>query len=114
MIINILVKVFSIILGLTVLIKTYHDFKKHRENLVMFLFWMVAWSLIIVATLFPSTVTLLIERISGKGVGIGTFIGVAFIFVFFVTYRIYIKANRLEQKIKDIVVKIGLKDLDNI
>lgn len=108
----VLVKVFSILLGLTVISKSYHDYKKHKENLLMFLFWTLAWSAIIVASIFPNIVFSLAGRISGNGIGIGTFFGVAFVFLFFITYRVYIKANRLEQNIKDIVMKLGLKDIE--
>jgi len=104
-------KIFSIIIGLTVISKTYHDFKKNYESLTMFLFWSLIWFAIMITALFPDLFVRLIEKVSGNGVGLGTFAGIAFIFLLFVTYRVYIKANRLERKIHDIVMKIGLREV---
>ena len=111
--ISIIAKIISLLLGMTVIFKTYLDFKKGRENIVMFGFWVVAWSSIMVVSLFPNILFYLIGLVGRNGVGVGTLIGVVFVFLFFVTYRIYVKANRLEQKIRDIVIKIGLDQEEN-
>ena len=111
MIIIALVKIFSIIIGLTAISKTYYDYKKHRESMVMFLFWTITWVLIVTASLFPSLIISFISKNGDNGVGAGTFIGVAFVFVFFIAYRVYVKANRLEQDIKRIVMELGTKDI---
>lgn len=108
----IITKIIAIIIGLMVISKTYHDFKKHNENLTMLLFWCITWLAIITAALFPDAFIKFVERVSGNGVGIGTFVGIAFVFLFFITYRVYTKANRLENQIKDIVLKLGLKDIE--
>lgn len=108
----ILIKILSLFLGVTVISKTYLDFKKGRENIIMFLFWTIAWILIMYAAIQPGKIYSLMQNFSKENIGIGTFGGVAFVFLFFVTYRVYTKANRLEQKIHDIVMRIGLKDIE--
>jgi hypothetical protein len=108
----ILAKIFSVILGLTVVTKTYYDFKKGNENIVMFSFWIITWISIMVISIDPNLVVTIANRIGDNGVGIGTFLGIAFVFLFYVTYRIYAKANRLERTLRDLVIKIGLKDLN--
>jgi hypothetical protein len=107
-------KIIAIVIGLTVLTKTYHDFKKHYESLTMLLFWFIIWITIIAAALLPDFFVNLATRISGNGVGVGTFAGIAFIFLLFITYRVYTKANRLENKIHDMVMKLGLKDIEEL
>lgn len=108
----IITKIFAIILALTVITKTFHDYRKKREILSTFLFWTVAWILIVYVALKPSLFYNLLSKMSNENIGIGTFVGIAFIFLFYITYRVYMKANRMERQIRDIVMKIGIKDID--
>lgn len=107
-----ILKILSLILGLVVITKTIHDYKKKKESFIMFLFWMIIWIAIIILGMFP----LLIDRINliigGAGSGVNTFIGAAIVFLFFITYRVYTKANRIERQIHDMVMKLGLKNID--
>ena len=107
------VKIISLALGLMVISKTYLDYKKKNESFFMFFFWTVAWIGIIIVSLFPEIINDALAISRAQRVGTGTFVGVALVFLFFVIYRVYIKANRLEKKIQKMVTKLGLKDLDN-
>ncbi|MFA6423034.1 MAG: DUF2304 domain-containing protein [Patescibacteria group bacterium] len=104
-------KVFSIILGLMVISKTLLDFKKKQESLIMFIFWTVTWAIIIYLGLFPAEIDKTINRLGMNKTGTGTFFGMSLVFLFFVIYRVYHKANRLELKLKDMTMKLGLKDV---
>lgn len=105
-------KIIAILLAILVITKTIYDYKKHQEVLLTMMFWIAAWICIVYISLKPDILYNLMTTSSRSGVGIGTVFGIAFIFLFFVTYRIYVKANRLEQKIKDMVMKIGIKDIE--
>jgi len=105
-------KIIAVLVGLTVISKSYHDLKKHYESLVMFLFWLFTWSAIIAATILPDVFLRLADKVSKNGIGVGTFAGIAFIFLLFITYRVYTKANRLEKKLHDMVMKLGLKEIE--
>lgn len=107
------VKIISLILGLMVISKTYLDYKKRNESLVMFLFWTLAWIIIIAISLFPEIIDEALQLSKAQRIGTGTFLGIAIVFLFFVIYRVYIKANRLEKKIHDIAIKLALKELDD-
>ncbi|MEI8061170.1 MAG: DUF2304 domain-containing protein [Candidatus Berkelbacteria bacterium] len=109
----IITKIIAILLALMVISKTFSDYKKHRESLTMFLFWTLAWLFIAYVALRPTIFYTFVTKMSDEHIGSGTFVGIAFIFLFFITYRVYIKANRLEQQIRDIVMKIGIKDIDD-
>ncbi len=104
-------KILAIILAAMVISKTYLDLKKHREVLTTFLFWTIAWIAVVYVALDPGLFIKIVNKLSDSGTGFGTFFGLAFIFLFFITYRIYTKANRLEQQIKEIVMKIGIKEI---
>lgn len=108
----IVIRLITIIITLTVLSKTYMDYKKGRETLSMFLFWIITWSIVVALALWPSVYFNLQNYFQGFGVGVVTFIGLLFIFLFFVTYRVYVKAQRLERQLKDLVVKLGIKDIE--
>jgi hypothetical protein len=104
-------KIFSIIISLVVITKTTYDFKKKNESLVMFLFWLITWIAVIVIALFPYLIEKINLLIGGAGSGINSFIGAAFIFMFFIVYRIYTKTNRLENQLHQMVLNIGLRDI---
>ena len=108
----ILVKLICLFLGLTVIAKTYIDYKRKYESLTVFLFWTLTWIVIIYASLQPAQIYQFVQSLSRENIGLGTFGGIAFIFIFYLTYRVYIKANRLEQKLHDVVIEIGLKEID--
>lgn len=105
-------KVLSIILGLVVISKAYLDFKKKNDGLFMFLFWVITWLSVILFSLYPSLIDRINQFVGEEGSSVNTFIGAAFVFLLFVTYRVYTKANRLEKQIHEMTMKLGLKDLD--
>jgi hypothetical protein len=109
----VIIKLLSLILGLTVICKTYYGYKKHQESLATFLFWSFTWLTIIYASIEPQKIYAVMQSFNKNNIGLGTFGGIAFIFLFYVTYRVYTKANRLERKLHDIVTKLGLKEIEN-
>ena len=105
-------KILAIFLAILVITKTYYDYRKHQESLVTFLFWSLAWIGIAYVAIMPGVFYGFMQKMKNENVGIGTFIGTAFVFLFFITYRIYTKANRIEKQIHEVTMKLGLKDLD--
>lgn len=108
----ILAKIISVILGVLVITKTLTDYRRKQEGLTMVIFWLSAWTAIVILALFPILVEKINLLIGQQGTGINTFLGASFVFLFFVTYRIYTKAERMERKMHDLVMKLGLKDLE--
>lgn len=106
-------KIFAVSLTLLVIFKAYHDYKKKNDSIVALLFWTLTWLFIAYVALKPELFYYFVSKMSNENVGIGTFVGVAFISLFYITYRIYIKASRLERQIRDIVMKFGIKDIED-
>lgn len=104
-------KIISLFLGSLVLTKSYHDYKKGVENTVMFIFWSSAWLIVIILALFPEIIELLIKKTGGQRTGIGTIFGMSLVFLFYVTYRIYLKAQKIEQNLQKLTRCVGLKEL---
>lgn len=91
-----------------VVIKSYLSYRSRQESLIMFVFWSATWVGIMVIAFYPEVITTLL----GNGrVGIGTLLSIALVFVYFVVYRIYVKADRIEKRMNDIVRSQALKDL---
>jgi small membrane protein len=103
-------KIFSILLGAITIAKSYVDFRSRLESLQMFLFWTLTWTLIIIVALFPTLVDLLLNAFGPERAGLGTFFGMAIVFLFFVVYRIYVKIERMEKKLTRTIQELALRD----
>jgi len=103
-------KVFSILLGAIVIAKSYVDFRSRLESLHMFLFWTLTWLLIIIVALFPGLVDLLLSAFGRERAGLGTFFGMAIVFLFFVVYRIYVKIEGMQQELTRTIQELALRD----
>jgi hypothetical protein len=103
-------KIFAVILGFIVLAKSYVDFRSRIESLQVFLFWTLTWATIIILAVFPSIIDEILELAGGPGVGLGTFFGMAIVFLFFIVYRIYVKLELVEQKLIRTIQELALRD----
>src|ERR1043166_9113721 len=103
-------KIFSLVQAAIALSKSYVDFRSKIESLRMFVFWIVTWTAIIVIALFPSIIDLLISSFGGGRTGLGTFFGMGLVFLFFLVYRMYVKIERLEQKLTKTIQELALRE----
>ena len=107
---SIAAKVFSLVLAIIALSKSYVDFRGRRESFSMLVFWTGTWVLIIVFALFPSLVDVLLSFSGSERVGLGTFFGMALVFLYFIVYRLYVKLERIEQNLIKVVQELALRD----
>ncbi len=105
----IIIKVLALLLSGLVIAKSYLAYRQRQESLVMFLFWTVTWLLILTIAFYPELITVVIGE---RKVGVGSFLGVALVFVYFVVYRIYVKADRIEKKLQQMTRQLALKEMD--
>jgi hypothetical protein len=103
-------KVFSVALALIAITKSYLGFRAKIESLQLFVFWLLTWSGVIVIALFPGIVDLVILYFGGGRTGLGTFFGMALVFLFFIVYRIYLKLERIEQGLTRTIQELALRD----
>lgn len=103
-------KLFSVLLALIVISKSYVELRSRSESLQIFLFWLVTWTAIVIVALFPSILDVLIELFGGGRTGLGTFFGMGLVFLFFLVYRIYVKLARIEQKLIQTVREIAMRE----
>jgi len=102
-------KIFSLVLAVVVISRSISDFRSRKESLIMAIFWSAIWLAIAVLAFYPQLIDIIADRLDNR-TGIGTFNGIALVFIMFVCYRIYAKAHRVEQGLRKVATKIGLKD----
>jgi hypothetical protein len=106
----IFVKIFSLALALIAISKSYVDFRARIESLQMFVVWSLIWITVVAVALFPPIVDIIIAYSASGRAGLGTFFGMGLVFVLFVVYRIYVKLERVEQKLAKTIQELALKD----
>jgi hypothetical protein len=74
----------------------------------MFLLWTLIWIGIVIVAMFPDMVATLVTAGGGR-VGIGTFLGLVIVFLFFLVYRMYVKMEAMQQKLAVVVQEIALR-----
>ena len=105
-------KVFSFVLAVIAISKSYVDFRARLESLQIFLFWVFTWLGIVVVALFPSIIDYILGSFGGGRAGLGTVFGMGLVFVYFLAYRIYVKIGRVEQKLTKTVQELALREGD--
>lgn len=96
----IIAKVFALVLALLVVARSITDFRNKRESLQMTIFWIIVWVAVVILAVFPSFINIVISALGGSRTGLGTIFGMAIVFVLFISYRIYVKANRIEKQLE--------------
>src|SRR5262245_59573949 len=102
-------KLLAVILAVIVVSKSYLDFRSRVESLQLFLFWAFMWAVIVTTALFPGVVDVVIQHL-GTGTGVGTFLGMAVVLLFFLVYRIYAKLERLEHILTKAIQETALRE----
>lgn len=103
-------KFFAVLLGAIVISKSYVDFRAKAESFKILVLWVMAWLGIVVIALFPSIIDILISTFGGGRTGLGTFFGMCLVFLFFIVYRIYVKIDRMEQKLTKTIQELALRE----
>jgi hypothetical protein len=107
-----LIKCIAIVLAAVAITKTYLDYRKRLEPLLMFVFWTVVWISATVVIVFPGLIYQLIDYSQDRSVTIGALTGLAFIFMLYIVYRVYAKVARVEYQFTELVRKITLAEKD--
>jgi len=105
---TILAKIFAAVFAIVVLSRSIVDYRDRKESLEMTVFWIAVWLGISAIAFFPSLVDDAIKLFGGNRSGLGTVFGMGIVFVMFISYRIYVKANRIEKNLSEISRKYAL------
>ena len=108
----ILARILATLFAILVVARSFTDYRNKKESLVMTLFWVLVWLVILSFAYYPTLVDLSIKILGGSRTGLGTVFGMGMIFVLFISYRIYLKANRVEKQMELVIRELALNDLD--
>ncbi|AKM82193.1 TPA: DUF2304 domain-containing protein [Candidatus Berkelbacteria bacterium] len=106
-----LVKILSLFFGVIVIAKTMTDFKKKEENWQVFLFWIIVWLGVIFVAFNPAIINEMVLKLSNRSITVGQIVGIGFVFMLYILYRVYVKAHRQEKQFSRLIRKIALMDL---
>ncbi|MBI4032668.1 DUF2304 family protein [Candidatus Berkelbacteria bacterium] len=95
-----------------VIAKSFDEFRRGREPWPVFMAWFTMWSAVVVIAVFPELTDWVRERLFGPQSGLGTIFGIAIVLLLFLSYRIYLKAERVERTLNQLISDLALHELD--
>lgn len=104
----ILIKILTILIAFISVSKTYLDYRKKHESKAMFIFWTIVWSVVTVIITFPILIDRVVAYTRDRSITISSLIGMSFVFMLYIIYRIYTKAARIEYRQNELIRKLGL------
>ena len=105
-------RVFVVVFSVLVISKSYLSFREKKESLTMTVFWTITWLTICAITFFPELIDQALGSPRAKG-GVGTVLGIGLVFIYFVIYRVYVKAHRIEKHINRMIREIALEKAED-
>lgn len=97
------------IVAVVVIARSFEDWRRGRDSWPIFLFWTVAAAGILAVALFPQLVDWAIAKLGGERTGIGTIFGLGLVFLFYLSYRIFVKADRVEKDLTKLTRELALR-----
>ena len=83
-------------------------FKKGHLNGIEISSWIIIWFTVILIVIFPEVIRVYAESFAVSRV-LDLLIGGAFVVIFIMVGSVYVRTNRIEKKVEDLVRKIVLK-----
>lgn len=93
------------------LIKSFDEFRRGREPWPVFAVWVIAWGSIVLVAIFPQITDWVRLHILGPDAGIGTIVGIAIVFLLFLCYRLYLKSERTERTLNQLISDLAISEL---
>jgi hypothetical protein len=100
------------IIGIIVISKSILDVREKQENWQVSLFWLLLFLAIIFVAFDPMIIESALVKLGKTSFTIGQIVGVGFVFVLYIVYRVYVKANRIEKQLNLLTRKIALLKLE--
>lgn len=99
------------VVAVVVIARSFEDWRKGKDSWPILLFWTVAAGGILTVSLFPQTVDWAIAKLGGQRTGVGTIFGLGLVFLFYLSYRIFVKADRVEKDLTKLTRELALRGI---
>ena len=102
----------QIIVSIFVLIVVFRLTKKFKDRVIKtseFIDWLLIWTVVLIVFWLPQTTSYL-ALLFGIGRGVDLAIYIAVLIVFYLIFRLYLKADKQQKEITKIVRHLALKD----
>ncbi len=88
--------------------RAFLRFRAKKINIKELIFWTLIWTVVTIAVFTPGK-TALLAKLLGMGRGFDAMTFIAVVTLFYVVYRLYVKANESEQVITELTREIALR-----
>ena len=102
-----LYQILVAIVAILAIFLVFDRFRRKRTSIPTFLMWVVLWVLIAIFAIMPETSNVL-AKIIGIGRGLDLILIFAIIGSYYLIFRVYLKLEKIEQDITELVRKISM------
>jgi len=103
-----IISIIMIVFALFAYAAVIHRVRKGEITKGEFIFWSIVWIAVIVVALIPSFAAE-IANFFGIGRGVDVLIYISILALFYLIFRVYVKLEKLEQEITQLVRKLAKK-----
>ena len=105
-------EIIQVLALIFVLFALSRAFLRHRDNEISvfeLILWSVIWAGVLIIAFIPD-VTFILSRIAGIQRGIDAIIYISIVFLFYMLFRAYVRMEKIEQNITEMVRQVALMD----
>ena len=104
-----LIQIIGIIISIFAISRVLLQVRRNTMTIESALFWIFIWLAVILAVVFPSTLSHL-ANLTGVGRGVDVIIYLSIIALFYMVYRSYVKMENMEREITKLVREIAIME----
>lgn len=106
------IQILIVVFALFAISRTVWQFKRGSLSIAWLLFWILFWLTAGTVAVLPQT-TDTVARFVGVGRGADAVIYLSLIVLFYLVFRTYVKIEKTENEITELVRKLSLDELDD-
>ena len=107
-----MIQYFFVIILILLGYRTVVKWRSRDLRFSEFIFWMSLWTAVAVVVVYPKTASL-IANLLGVGRGADLVIYSSLLLIFYLSFRIFMRLEKMEKQITKLVIDSALKENDN-
>ncbi len=106
----IIAKIVATALGALAISSSYANWRHRREPTLLFAFWTVVWLMTITVAIYPPIVDFFLKKSDSGRAGLGTIFGLGLVFLLFICYKLFAKAERVERQLNELISALAVRE----